>query len=73
MNTRSPTPPCLDAFVPPWSSQELADAVPRRLSALVTPELVQFGATRDAANGLALSPWAFDWRRRDDLSAFRVR
>ena len=47
--------------------------MPRRLSALVTPKLVQFGATRDAPNGLALSPWAFDWRRRDDLSAFRVR
>jgi len=56
-----------------WSAQELTDAVSRRLSDLITPELMHFGSGDDAANGAVLSPWAFDWRRRDELSAFRVR
>ncbi|QNP41632.1 hypothetical protein [Lysobacter solisilvae (ex Woo and Kim 2020)] len=73
MNTKSPQPPSPAAFAPQWTSQELADAVPRPLSELITPALVQFAAAREAANGVALSPWAFDWRRRDDLPAFRVR
>ena len=58
---------------PQWSSQDLADAAPRRLSDLITAELMHFGADTQAANGVALSPWAFDWRRRDELSTFRVR
>jgi hypothetical protein len=56
-----------------WSAQDLADAVSRRLSDLITPELMHFGSGDEAANSVALSPWAFDWRRRDELSAFRVR
>jgi hypothetical protein len=66
------------SFPQHWSSQDLADAVPQRLSELMTQELGQFDARTDAANGVALSPWAFDWRRRDYLrdtapSPFRVR
>lgn len=70
MNTKPPSP---QAPLPQWSSQALADAVPHRLSDLITPELMHFGAGNTAANGMALSPWAFDWRRRCDLSVFRVR
>jgi hypothetical protein len=70
MNTKSPYP---QAPLPQWSSQDLADAVPRRLSDLITPALMHFGTGNAAANGVALSPWAFDWRRRDELSTFRVR
>ena len=58
---------------PQWSAQDLADAVPRRVSELITPELMDFGAGSEAANGVALSPWAFDWRRREEPSGFRVR
>jgi hypothetical protein len=71
MNTRKS--PSTQAPLPQWSSQDLADAVPQRLSDLITPALLDFGAGNAAANGLALSPWAFEWRRRADLSAFRVR
>ncbi|GAB3097271.1 hypothetical protein [Lysobacter terrae] len=69
MNTRpsSTQPPS-----PQWSSQDLVDAVPQRLSDLISPELLRFPDLH-AANGVALSPWAFDWRRRDDFNAFRVR
>ena len=57
---------------PQWSSQDLADAVPQRLSALMTPELLRFPAELKAANGLVPAR-AFAWRRRDDFVAFRVR
>ncbi|MFC5571070.1 hypothetical protein ACFPN1_13470 [Lysobacter yangpyeongensis] len=66
MNTQSLHPQ------PHWSSQDLADAVPRRLSELFAPVLMTFDGA-DAANGIALSPWAFDWRRREVFTDFRVR
>ncbi|GAB3359822.1 hypothetical protein [Lysobacter tyrosinilyticus] len=57
-----------------WSAQDLADAIPRRLSDLITPELMRFERKDEAANGVALAPWAFDWRRHDrDEPLFRVR
>ena len=63
------------SFPQNWSSQDLADAMPRRLSELMTPELMRFGRDHNAANGIALSPWAFNWRRRDDteMKPFLVR
>jgi len=71
MSTKSTYPQ--HAFPQNWSSQELADAIPLRLSELITPALLRFGSDDEAANHIALSPWAFDWRRRDELTAFRVR
>ena len=76
MSTKSMYPP--HSFPQNWSSQDLADAMPQRLSELMTQELVQFEKRSEAANCAALSPLAFDWRRRDYLrdiahSAFRVR
>ena len=69
-------------FPQQWSALDLADAVPLRLSELVTLGLVEIGLV-DIARPLvaANSPFAAtttrDWRRgyvaSSDFSAFRVR
>ena len=58
---------------PQWSSQDLADAFPQRLSELMTPELLRFPADVKAANNATSPARAFAWRRREDFTAFRVR
>ncbi|GAB3380617.1 hypothetical protein [Lysobacter fragariae] len=77
MNTDR-TSPRTPLFPSNWTAQDLVDAVPRRVSELMTPELMDFDRDVEAANSVALSAWAFDWRRRDylrgsDLHGFQVR
>ena len=64
---------CVETF-----SLDLADAVPLRLSELVTFGLVEIARPLAAANSPFATPTARDWRRRgyvasSDLSSFRVR
>ena len=66
------------AFPQHWSALDLADAVPLRLSELVTFGLVEIARPLAAANSPFATPTTRDWRRRgyvasSDLSSFRVR
>ncbi|HEV8695334.1 MAG TPA: hypothetical protein VGQ93_14300 [Lysobacter sp.] len=61
MNTYSNPAYPNHSFPQNWSSQDLVDAVPRRLF-----ELVNFEDDREAANTTA-APSAHDWRRRGYL------
>ncbi|MFC5576799.1 hypothetical protein ACFPOA_02070 [Lysobacter niabensis] len=70
-------------FPQQWSALDLADAVPLRLSEMVTLGLVEIGLVEiarplAAANSPFATPATRDWRRRGyvastDLSSFRVR
>ena len=75
-------------FPQQWSALDLADAVPLRLSEMVTLGLVEIGLVEIglmdiarpmvAANSPFAAPARRDWRRRGyvasaDLSSFRVR
>jgi hypothetical protein len=66
------------AFPQQWSALDLADAVPLRLSEMVTLGLVDITRPLAAANSPFATPATRDWRRRGyvasaDLSSFRVR
>ena len=66
------------AFPQQWSALDLADAVPLRLSEMVTLGLVDMARPLVAANSPFATTTTRDWRRRgyvasSDLSAFRVR
>lgn len=50
------------AFPRQWSSQDLADAVPLRLSAVA-----DWAGNHAAANNSAATPAGRDWRRRGDM------
>ncbi|HEU0307174.1 MAG TPA: hypothetical protein VFR30_09435 [Lysobacter sp.] len=81
MSTHSPYPN--HSFPQNWSALDLADAVPLRVSELVTLGLVEIGSVDIArpfvaANSPFATPAARDWRRRGyvsgpDLASFRVR